>query len=91
MELKYANVAPVFKKDDSTNKKNYRPISILPSISKIYERILFQQISSYVSSILSPYLYGFRKGYKAQHAFLRLKKQDEYTQFYGRVPNRICL
>ena len=75
IDLKYANVAPVFKKDDSTNKKNYRPISILPSISKIYERILFQQISSYVSSILSPYLCGFRKGYNAQHALLRLKNK----------------
>ena len=48
-DLKYANVAPVFKKGDSTNKENYRPISILPSISKIFERIMFQQISSYVS------------------------------------------
>ena len=73
MDLKYANVAPIFKKGDSTNKENYRPISILPSISKIFERIMFQQISSYVSSILSPYLCGFRKGYNAQHALLRLK------------------
>ena len=75
MDLKYANVTPIFKKGDSTNKENYRPISILPHISKIFERILFQQISSYVSSILSPYLCGFRKGYNAQHALLRLKKK----------------
>ena len=55
------------------SKTNYRPISILPSFSKIFERLMFQQMTSYVSNILSPYLCGFRKGYNAQHALLRLK------------------
>ena len=71
--LKYANVSPLFKKDDNTKKENYRPISILPSISKIFERLMFRQVTSYVSKFLSPYLCGFRKGYNAQHALLRLK------------------
>ena len=35
-DLKYANVTPLYKKDDNTNKENYRPISILPTISKIF-------------------------------------------------------
>ena len=61
------------KKDENTKKENYRPISILPLISKNFERLMFQQITSYVSNLLSPYLYGFRKGYNAQHALLRLK------------------
>ena len=72
LDLKYDNVAPFFKNDDNTNKENYRPISILPSISKIFERLMFQEISSHVSSILSPYLCDFKKGYNAQHALLRL-------------------
>ena len=71
-DLKYANVTPLHKKDDTTNKENYQPISILPSISKIYERIMFQQITKYISGSLSPYLCGFRKGYSAQHALLQL-------------------
>ena len=71
-DLKYANVTPLHKKDDITNIENYRPISILPSISKIYERIMFQQITKYISGSLSPYLCGFRKDYSAQHALLRL-------------------
>ena len=66
--------APLFKKDDNTNKENYRPISILPSISKLFERLIFQQISSHVANKLSP-LCGFRKGYNAQHALLRLKNK----------------
>ena len=74
-DLKYANVTPLYKKDDNTNKENYRPISILPTISKIFERLMFQQITSFVSRVLSPYLCGFRKGYNAQHALLRLKNK----------------
>ena len=71
-DLKYANVTPTYKKDDCTNKENYRPISILPSISKIFERLMSHQICSYVNNIISPYLCGFRKGYNPQHALLRL-------------------
>ena len=71
-ELKNANVSPVYKKGDKTNKENYRPISILPSISKIFERLMFQQISNFVTDIISPLLCGFRKGYSTQHALLRL-------------------
>ena len=72
-KLKYANVIPLFKKDSNTDKTNYRPISILPSISKVFERLMFRQITSYIDTIISPYLCGFRKGYSPQHALLRLK------------------
>ena len=72
-DLKYGNISPIFKKNDNTKKENYRPISILPSISKIFERLMFQQTTSFISKFLSPYLCGFRKGYNAQHALLRLK------------------
>ena len=40
-ELKLAEISPVHKKDDKTNKENYRPISNLPSVSKILERIIY--------------------------------------------------
>ena len=72
-ELKYANVIPISKtKNGNTNKENYRPISILPTISKLFERLMFQQISAFISDFISPYLCGFRKGYSTQHALLRL-------------------
>ena len=70
--LKYANVTPLFKKDENIDKTNYRPISILPSISKIFERLMFKQITTFVENKLSQYLCGFRKGYNTQHALLRL-------------------
>ena len=65
--LKLADVTPAYKKDDRTSKDNYRPVSILPSISKIFEKNLFDQISSYIDKFLSPFLCGFRKGYSTQH------------------------
>ena len=70
--LKYAIVTPLFKKDDNTDKANYRPISVLPSISKIFERLMFKQISNFVQIKISQYLCGFRKGFNTQHALMRL-------------------
>ena len=42
--LKNAEVKPVFKKKSRTDKENYRPVSILPVISKIFERLIFKQL-----------------------------------------------
>ena len=47
-----------------------RPISILPAVSKIFERILAKQINNYIDQFLSKYLCGFRKGYNTQHTLL---------------------
>ena len=58
------------KKDERTKKENYRPISILPIISKIIERNMSEQISKFIDKNLSPYLSGFRKGYNTQHCLL---------------------
>ena len=45
----------LFKKKDPVNKENYRPISVLPSISKIFEKKLQKQITVYINNFLSPY------------------------------------
>ena len=67
-ELKYANITPIHKKDDATDKSNYRPVSVLPVVSKIFERVLHRQIGTYMERFLSTFLCGYRKGYNAQHA-----------------------
>ena len=51
-------------------KKNYRPVSILSNISKLYERCTHQQINGYFESFLSKFQCGFRQGFSAQHCFL---------------------
>ena len=78
-ELKVADVIPVLKKEDPNNKANYRPISLLPLISKIFERVLFEQIEKFSEKILSPKLCGFRKGHSTPHALLNLLKNWQKT------------
>ena len=68
--LKLADVTPVFKKDDPFNKKNSRAVSVLPAISKIYEKLMQRQINDYIANHLSPYLCGYRKGYNTQQALV---------------------
>ena len=65
-ELKLAGVVPAFKKEHSSLVENYRPISLLPVISKIFERIMLNQITTYMNEYLFPYLCGYRKGSATQ-------------------------
>ena len=60
-QLKLADVKPIFKKNSRNNKENYRPVSILPNISKIYERCLYKQVYDYFDVIFSRNLCGFQK------------------------------
>ena len=62
-DLKLADITPIFKKEDSLNKENYRPVSILPHLSKVLERILYKQIDSFMKNKFSLYLCGFRKNH----------------------------
>ena len=70
--MKNAIITPVHKKGPKTSKDNFRPVSILPNISKIYERIMFKQMSEFFEPILSKYQCGFRKGFSAQHCLLAM-------------------
>ena len=60
-KLKQAEVIPLYKKLDPLNKENYRPISLLPYLSKVSEKIIYKQINSYMEDELTKYLTGFRK------------------------------
>ena len=71
-KLKLANITPVHKKASKSSKENYRPVSILSNISKVYEKFMFKQMSEYFESFLSKYQCGFRKGYSAQHCLLSM-------------------
>ena len=70
--LKLTDIIPVFKKKDPLNKSNYRPVSVLPIVSKLFEKIIQQQVNSFISNCLSPYLCGYRKVYNTQQALLAL-------------------
>ena len=72
VELKWADITPIFKKGDPTLSSNYRPISVLPLISKFFERLMQNQLIQYFDDFLSPYLCGYRKRFSAQHAMVSL-------------------
>ena len=65
-ELKTAEVTPVYRKKYPLNKENYRPVSILPHVSKIFEKIVYEQINSYTEPRFSHLLSGFRKNHNNQ-------------------------
>ena len=75
-DLKRAEVIPILKKDikeDPKNlKENYRPGSILSSVSKIYETCLCNELSSYFEDIFSYYQFGFHKVISAQQCLITL-------------------
>ena len=71
-QLKFADIKPVFKKGSRNDKRNYRTVSILFNISKIYGRLFCKQLEIYFESILSWYQCRFRKGFSALTTLLHM-------------------
>ena len=67
IKAKHADIVPIYKKNNKCEKENHRPVSILSNLSKIYEKLMYNQIYEYFDNILFPSQCGFRKGYSAQH------------------------
>ena len=82
--FKLARVIPVFKKGDRNQCNNYRPISILPCISKILERIAYNQLYTFLMkhNIILPSQYGFRKNHSTDLAILDL--HDKITALFNK-------
>ena len=70
--LKYAEVATLFKSKDVFNKENYRPLSIIPSLSKIYERMLYDQMFAFFENICNDMLAAYRPRYGCPPVLLKL-------------------
>ena len=84
-DLKEAVIVPVHTKKSKFSKENYRPISILPNISKVYERCLYDPISNFFEEVFSKYQCGFRKGYSTQHSLLIMIEKWKKIVDYGGV------
>ena len=87
--LKLADITLNFKKEDKNLAKNYRPVSVLPTLSNVFEKIMQKQVLNHVNTFLSPYLCGYRKGFSTQYALLPLlekwKKTIDNKGFAGGV------
>ena len=74
-QLKWADVKAAHKKGSRTDKENCRPVSILPNISKIYERCLFKQLTKDFEDYFSKYQCGFRKGFSVANCLLPITEK----------------
>ena len=70
--MKNAVITPVYKKGTKTSKGNYRPVSILSNISKLYVRLMFKPISEYLEPISSKFQCSFCEGFRAQDCLLSM-------------------
>ena len=76
--LKEANVIPVYKKGPKNSLDNYRPISLLPVLSKVFEKVLNSQISKVIDNgFIDDNQYGFRKGHSTEDAVLKFVDEIE--------------
>ena len=60
-----AKITPVFKGDDDTDANNYRPISLLSNFNRVFEKIIYKRLTSYIEKhdLFNSSQYGFRKGH----------------------------
>jgi hypothetical protein len=75
--MKYSIVQPIYKKGDKTNPTNYRPISLLTSFSKVFEKAIYTRITDhlYTYKLLVGNQFGFRKGTATEDAILKLSNK----------------
>ena len=73
-QLKFAHITPLYKKDDSDNPLNYRSTSLTPALSKVFEKLLKEQIEEYLhkTNIYNKTQFGFRKNYSTIDALIYL-------------------
>ena len=71
-ELKKSETSPLYKGQNSLEPQNYRPLSVLTCLSKIFERVYNEQMGVYFKDILSTLLSAFRKRYGCPHVLTKL-------------------
>ena len=69
-DLKFAEVSHIFKKNDDLDKENYRPVSVLFNVLKVFEKIICSHIDALMQDKLSNILTGFRKNHSTQHCLI---------------------
>ena len=72
MDLKKSELSPLYKCKDSLMSENYRPLSVLTSLSKIFEKVFNQQLYDYFTDVMSDLLSAYRKKYRCHHVLTKL-------------------
>lgn len=71
-QWKLGELTPAFKKENSLERSNYRPLTILPSLSKVFETLVNNSISPHFESIYHKYVFAYRKHHGCDTALLSL-------------------
>ena len=89
--LNISEVIPLYKKLDPLKKENYRPVSLLPHVSKVFERIIYKQINTYMEDKLSKYLTGFGKSHGTQHLLVTMLEKWKKAVDNGKYVSALFL
>ena len=92
-QWKYAKILPLHKKESTLERKNYRPVAILSPLSKIFEKIVYEQLHEYFTrnKILHSNLHGFRKNRSTQTALLQMYDRWVGAAARGQVSGAVLL
>lgn len=92
-DLKSARVVPIYKKSDKTDVGNYRPVSILSILSKVIERVIYDQLEDYLASnsLLYKHQSGFRHGYSTDTCLVHLTDYIRFQMDKGHLVGMILL
>ena len=91
--LKVAKIIPIYKKDDQFIFDNYRPISLLPVMSKLFEKVIFKQLYTFFqdNKLFYESQYGFRTGHSTELVALEIVDKIISEMDNGEVPINIFL
>ena len=91
--FKLSKVIPLYKKGDSSLLVNYRPISLLPTISKILEKVIHDQLYEYFDKyhLLAEQQYGFRKQHSTEYAAVKLIDHVSKEMENGKTPTNVYI
>ena len=82
---KKGQVTPLFKKDASLDKSNYRPVTVLPIFNNIFEKVLSAQLYSYFDGSMSGFISAYWKNYSCEFALLRIVEDWKKVWMTGRL------
>ena len=89
---KMARISPIPKVDEPLSDADYRPVSILPTLSKVFERLVLNQLIVYINEevLLSPTVSGFRKGHSTTTVLLGIRDALIRASSRGEVTLMVC-
>ena len=90
-QMKLADVTPLFKKDDTLSKENYRSVNLLIAISKVFERILCDQLNIFFEMCWVHSCRPTEKGHDCQHVILRLTEHWRQALDNGNISGTVAM